>query len=106
MIHGVNELAELIFHDNARKGFWDEERNIGELIALIHSEVSELLEAYRDDNPKSKKIHGYSQAEEEIADIIIRCLDLCGKERFNIEEAIFAKLAYNRGRPMKHGRKF
>ena len=36
--------------DNAKQhGWWDEDRTFGEVIALCHSELSEALEAYRDD---------------------------------------------------------
>lgn len=44
----LNELAKKI-NDNARnKGFYETERNIPEMLCLIHSEISEALEDYRD----------------------------------------------------------
>jgi cell fate (sporulation/competence/biofilm development) regulator YlbF (YheA/YmcA/DUF963 family) len=43
----INQLAKEV-HENAKaKGFFDKEKNIGEMLALIHSEVSEALEADR-----------------------------------------------------------
>ena len=43
----INKLAKKV-HENARnKGFFDNEKNIGEMLCLIHSEVSEALEAER-----------------------------------------------------------
>lgn len=94
-------------HKNAvSKGFWDVERNAGESIALIHSELSELLEGLRKGNPPSDKIPEFSQAEEEAADVVIRLFDLAGGSKWRLAEAIVAKMAYNVNRPYKHGKQF
>ena len=63
-------------NDNARAhGWWDAERNNGEMIALMHSELSEALEAERHGNPPSDHIPKFSGMEEEFADVIIRIMD-------------------------------
>lgn len=82
-------------------------RNKGEMIALKHSELSEMLEATRDvENPQSVKIPGFTLEEEELADLMIRALDYAHQHELRIGAAIVAKHKYNTGRPYKHGRKF
>lgn len=100
------------------KGFWTDElastpikpinyqRNDGELIALMHSELSEALEALRHNNPQSNKITEFSSLEEEMADLMIRIGDYCEAKKLRIEEAIKAKMEYNKSRPYKHNKKF
>jgi NTP pyrophosphatase (non-canonical NTP hydrolase) len=63
------------------------------------------MEAYRSGNPESEKIPGFSQMEEELADVVIRLLDFAGGENLNIEGALIAKMAYNEKRPYRHGGK-
>lgn len=85
-------------HDNAvAHGWWDEKRPIPELLCLIHSEVSEALEAYRNED-----ILGFR---EELADIAIRLFDLAEGYSVDLEHGIELKHEKNKTRPYRHGGK-
>jgi NTP pyrophosphatase (non-canonical NTP hydrolase) len=123
IIHEPKSITELIkeAHENAvEHGWWEGERNVGMLIALMHSELSEALEEYRSDaDPKAiyysgggyiapqptecaKKPEGIPI---ELADVCIRIFDFCGAYDIDLEKAIEIKMAYNKTRPYRHGGK-
>lgn len=103
-------------------------KNIGEMLALIHSEVSEALECDRKDRyinwtlevktPDVTTVtednlfndifeEGYKDTfEDELADIMIRVMDLAHYKGIDLELAIKAKMRYNSLRPYKHGKKY
>jgi len=76
----ITELQRDV-HQNAKDhGWWEEKRNHLEIMALVISECSELLESLRNgaaSEPCDKKCD-LTQIEEETADIFIRVLDYCG----------------------------
>jgi NTP pyrophosphatase (non-canonical NTP hydrolase) len=85
-------------------GWWEEPRSFGDVIALIHSELSEALEADRHGNPPGEHIPEFSGIEEELADAVIRIMDFAGTKGHRVVQAILAKAAYNKSRPYKHGK--
>jgi NTP pyrophosphatase (non-canonical NTP hydrolase) len=101
-------LTNYIHQTARKKGFWatEGERSIGELIALCHSELSEALETVRHGNPPDDKIPEFSGLEAELADLIIRVIDMSGGLGLRLGEAIIAKVRYNEGRAYKHGKVF
>lgn len=157
---GLNGLAHEIHAIAVGKGWWPEDpksRNFAEVLALIHSEVSEVLEDWRDGKPIDQisytlvgslppefpyAVTVVGKGEQylvkpdtggpvqtftreqflnllriwkvpvkpdgipiELADIIIRVLDVCAAHDIDIQRAIAEKMDFNRTRPERHGGK-
>lgn len=107
----LNGLAKTVHSIAIKKGWYEgRTREFPELIALMHSELSEALEEWRDGQPsyylrpsgETQKPEGYGV---ELADAIIRILDCCAFMDVDIDRAIEQKIAYNRTRPYRHGGK-
>ena len=117
----LNEITHAAHANSMDKGFWDDQklavnatrldrervqRTIPEKLALIHTEVSEALEDYRDGvmvttmDAKGKPV-GFPS---ELADIVIRVMDVCGGLGIDLDEEIRLKVAYNRRRPAMHNK--
>ena len=121
---GLNDSAQVIFQNNKEKGFWDNERNVGELLMLVTSELGEAMEAHRkgrfarwddwvkgyshQDNLEQRKagfeLHVKDKFEDEIADAVIRLLDLSAGLGIDLEKHINAKVEYNKLRERLHGK--
>ena len=117
-MNNLNELAQRV-HEANKKWWVDLEteqpiqRNKGEMLALIHSEISECLEGERkglmDDHLPNRRM-----AEVELADALIRILDYAYGYGYDIGGAFEDKMAYNahredhklEARRQAHGKKY
>ena len=115
-VQSVSELQEEIHNDNGLAGWWtdlDSGNNlaeevhkstrlgkalVAEKLCLIHSEVSEAMEGSRK-NLMDDKLPHRKMLEVELADAVIRILDLCGALNLDLDGAIAEKRKYNKTRP-------
>ena len=126
----IKETATAIHQINKDKGFWDKERNTGELLMLVTSELAEALEADRKGKRADKQrlivlgTHGdklernlllfkkvfegdiKDTFEDEIADAVIRLFDLAEGMNIDLEFHIKHKMAYNKTRERLHGKAY
>jgi NTP pyrophosphatase (non-canonical NTP hydrolase) len=105
----IDHLIQDAFTIAKAKGFTN--ATIGEDFALMHSEISEALEEYRNgrrpDEIYTCNVDGHKPLgiPIELADVVIRIAHFCGKHGIDLERAISLKLSYNDLRPFKHGGK-
>jgi NTP pyrophosphatase (non-canonical NTP hydrolase) len=91
-------------HGLAReKGFWNQDRNVGEMLMLIVSELGEAVEAHRKGEFGLEKKDTF---EDELADTAIRLFDLCGGLGIDLEKQIAWKMSFNQTRAPKHGKNY
>ena len=118
----LRQMAANVEYVNRENGWYEDERTFGDDVALLHSEVSEALDAYRD--------HGFADATEqlhewgsqpdpdyapyrpkpegvgsELADVLIRLLDTAKRRGIDLAAEYRRKMQYNRTRGYRHGGK-
>lgn len=132
---GILRLALAVSACAHEHGWWSDpgtgapvQRNMGEMIALMHSELSEALESWRDGEPplwykypahvqgnypinSTQEFAGERELGKaeglaaEFADCIIRILDTCETLKIPLVDALIDKHRYNQTRPYRHGGK-
>lgn len=100
----IKALCDLCHGESVAGGWWHDlkdgsakDRNVAELLCLIHSEISEAMEGFRKDLMDDKLPHR-KMAEVELADALIRIFDLAGAAGFDLGGALIEKVMFNRER--------
>ncbi|AVD99698.1 pyrophosphatase [Mycobacterium phage Cuke] len=133
VMNGLAVLKEAVTLNNYEKGWRSPDstkRPVGELAALLHSEVTEAFESYRDNEPQLAYEYNFDGRKEimvtptylvpghsepligkpigmasELADVIIRVLDWADEHDVPVIQAVLEKHAYNQTRAFRHGGK-
>ena len=130
-MQSLNQLRDEIHANAKEKGFCDSKKEVGTMLMLIVSELAEALEADRTGDfcdfskyekckkemdvgiRTSEEIEKYAfekyiknTFEDELADVIIRTLSICGYLGIDIERNILAKMKYNKTREKMHSKKY
>lgn len=130
----INELAKEVHENAVAHGWWEKPPSLPEALCLIHAELSEALEEYRIGSPLvygtcalapedcqfsgvCEKVGRPGECDEierpckpegiavELADVILRTLDLMAGLGVNVDAVVMAKHRYNLGREYRHGGK-
>lgn len=115
----LEEYQDEIVRNTKEKGWYDTDRSFGDDIALLHSEVSEMFEAFRDHGTDdvtqrpTQVVSGIVMTSipkpegvgSEAADVMIRLLDTCARYGIDLRYELERKIEYNSTRPYRHGGK-
>lgn len=109
----LRDLQDEVREVNLANGWFEESRTVGDDVALLHSEVSEMLEAFRAHGLEDVTARTYAEGTlpkpegfgSECADVLIRLLDTCDRRGIDLHAEFVRKLAHNRTRGRRHGGK-
>lgn len=102
----LSALGSRVHATAVEKGFWPDGANLSEKVALMHQELSELLETLRKPPAASSKVPNITAEAEEAADVLLRLVDYCAARGIDLDKAVALKHLYNTTRPYKHGKGF
>lgn len=117
LMRALDTASDEVYEVNMANGWFEDDRTVGDDIALLHSEASEMLEAFRDgglfDQTKGEAVHAANGSVlpkpegfgSECADVLIRLLDTCKRRNINLGAEFERKILYNATRGHKHGGK-
>jgi NTP pyrophosphatase (non-canonical NTP hydrolase) len=109
----ITETVKNVHQVAIEHGWWDEDieqsRTFGDLLSLMHCELSEAYEEYRKGRGINETYYREDGKPEgiptELADCVIRIFDFCAARGIDIEKAILDKNEFNKTRPFRHGKK-
>ena len=109
----LRDIQKAVWRTAEEHDWHKDDDNIPVKLVMIHSEVSEALEEYRNTPPECEVSYLYYSADSdkpqgfgvELADIVIRVLDLAEMLGMDLTDLILTKMEYNRSRPYRHGGK-
>lgn len=97
----LNRISVILHSANVHAGWWTDlstgkpmERNVPELLCLMHSEISEALEGHRK-GLMDDKLTYRPMIEVELADVLIRLFDTAGALELDLGGAVLEKLEFN-----------
>lgn len=103
-IKEFDNLSREIHETAVKKGWWEKDEDHTKIL-LMHTELSEYVQASRDPEKPDKHLPHFPATYIEMADVVIRIMDFCFRHNMDLGKAIVEKSKYNKKRPYKHGGK-